>query len=149
MITNNASLLYSERPLKEVLKKLQEGSELEVIVDFLRALQGNIIAIGRMGNQLLFHNNSGICSVLVSLSTGKVDFDFNEDEGMRIQLKRKFELDIYRLFERVMPFISGSESMQRFFMQLKIPLVLYALMSMDMETINRVFSFTREVTRPP
>ena len=101
-----------------------------------------------MGNQLLFHNNSGICSTLVSLSTGKVDFDFQEDAGMRHLLKRKFELDIYRLFERIMPFVSGSESMQRFSKQLKIPLVLYALLSMDMETINRVFSFTREVTHP-
>ena len=127
---------------------MQQGSDLEVIVDFLRALQGDIIAIGRMGNQFLFQNKSSLCSALVSLSAGKVDFDSLEDSQMRDQLKRKFELDIYRVFERIMPFVTRNRNIQSFFNVFKIPLVLYALLSMDMETINRVFSFNREVTHP-
>ena len=127
---------------------MKQGSDLEVIVDFLRALQGDIIAIGRMGNQFIFQNKSSLCSALVSLSAGKVDFDYHEDPETRKMLKSKFELDIYRVFERIMPFVTRNRGMQAFFKQLKIPLVLYALLSMDMETINRVFSFTREVTHP-
>ena len=86
--------MWGKNDFKRVLRIIREcyyhddpsaktflDSEMQLLVDTVKALEGDMMALARVGDHVLYQNESSICQVLVSLVTSNTGYEPLESDS--------------------------------------------------------------------
>ena len=78
-------------------------SEMKLLVNTVHANQGDLSALAKVGDHILYQNKSALCQVFVSLMTSNTGYEPSDTDSKEIiqeklHLKRKFITEFERIF---------------------------------------------------